>query len=174
MVRINHPTSGTPADTDHPPPDLLAFLAHLQVSLEATYISSLPAPVPDVPHSSRLSAPPRTTSLAMKHASRLNPHHPSILPPSTPNPTPAAADHDRRYVTSEGTLLLASIWGQNMSEDSRESFALLWSDEEQVWVATYQLAFTVCELCRLRCSAYKLIQFAKHSCDSISQNRCSV
>ncbi|GLB39687.1 putative TRAPP trafficking subunit Trs65 [Lyophyllum shimeji] len=143
-LRIEHPTSTAPADADHPPQPLLTLLAHTQVSLEATYISSLPTPNPDLLRTSRLSAPPRTASLP-KSNSRLQvqSHHPSILPPSTPNPTPSSADHDRRYVTSEGTLLLASIWGQNTSEDSKEGFSLLWSEKEQVWVAVYRLSLTV-------------------------------
>lgn len=145
--RIEHPTSSSPPDPDHPPQALLTFLAHIQISLEATYISPVPAPSPEPRRTSRLSAPPRTASLA-KPSSRLQPHHPSIFPPNTPNPTPLSADHDRRYVTSEGTLLLASIWGQDVSEDSREAFSLLWSDEECVWVAVYRLSLTVCKAFR--------------------------
>lgn len=72
-------------------------------------------------------------------------HHPSIFPPSTPNPTPYSADQDRRYAKSEGTLLLASIWGQDTSDDSREAFSLLWSEAGRVWVAVYRLALTVCK-----------------------------
>ncbi|KAF8064977.1 TRAPP trafficking subunit Trs65-domain-containing protein [Lyophyllum atratum] len=143
-VRIEHPTSTSSVDALHPPQALLTFLAHMQISLEATYISTVPTPNPDVLRTSRLSAPPRTAPLS-KSNSRLqvHAHHPSILPPNTPNPTPSSADHDRRYVTSEGTLLLASIWGQNMAEDSKEAFSLLWSEEEQLWVAVYQLSLTI-------------------------------
>ncbi|KAG5644479.1 hypothetical protein DXG03_008306 [Asterophora parasitica] len=127
-VRIDHPSS-VPPEPKNPPQALLTFLAHTQVSLEATYISSVPAPNPDL-RTSRLSAPPRTAPLSKTHARlQVHAHHPSILPPSTPNPTPSSADHDRRYVTSEGTLLLASIWGQDTSEDSKEGFALLWSEK---------------------------------------------
>ncbi|KAF5384434.1 hypothetical protein D9615_003460 [Tricholomella constricta] len=143
-IRIDHPSSSSPVDPESPPQALLTFLAHTQVSLEATYISSVPAPNPDLLRTSRLSAPPRTAPLS-KSNSRLqvHPHHPTILPPSTPNPTPSSADHDRRYVTSEGTLLQASIWGQNTSEDSKEGFSLLWSDNEQVWIAVYRLSLIV-------------------------------
>lgn len=140
--RIQHPTPAPPTDPGHPPPVLLSFLAHVQISLEATYISSVPTPNPEPLRTSKLSAPPRPSSFA-KASSRLQPHHPSIFPPNTPNPTPSSAEHDRRYVTSEGTLLLASIWGQNTAEDSKEAFSLFWSDEENVWVAVYRLALTV-------------------------------
>ncbi|KAF9461747.1 TRAPP trafficking subunit Trs65-domain-containing protein [Collybia nuda] len=141
-LRIEHPTSAEPADPDYPPPVLLSFLAYIQISLEATYISSAPNPISEPLRTSRLSAPPRTASLA-KGSSRLVPHHPSIFPPNTPNPMPSSAEQDRRYVTSEGTLLLASIWGQNTTEDSKDAFSLLWSDKENKWVAVYRLALTV-------------------------------
>lgn len=58
---------------------------------------------------------------------------------------PATGDHDRKYMTSEGTPLVAQIWGTNAAEDSPEEFALLWSEEERSWVAVYLMAFTVCE-----------------------------
>ncbi|KAG6907317.1 hypothetical protein DXG01_009436 [Tephrocybe rancida] len=144
-LRIEHTSSTSPPDPEHPPETLLTFLAHTQISLEATYISSVPAPNPDILRTSRLSAPPRTAPSSSKPNGRLqvHSHHPSILPPATPNPTPSSADHDRRYVTAEGTLLTATIWGQSTSEDSKEAFSLLWSDDEQVWVAVYRLSLLV-------------------------------
>jgi hypothetical protein len=53
------------------------------------------------------------------------------------------------YVQAEGTLLLASIWGQSSGsgsgeEERAEKFTLLWSEKEKVWVAVYRLALTVC------------------------------
>jgi hypothetical protein len=69
--------------------------------------------------------------------------NPSIFPPATPNPTPSTAENDRQYVQAEGTLLLASIWGQGGVDDA-ERFMLLWSEKDQVWVAVYRLALTVC------------------------------
>jgi len=140
-VRIDHPTPNVLADIDHPPADLLAFLAHLQVSLEATYISSVPVTIPDTPRSNRISAPVQTTSFAQFSESL----HPHMVPPSTPNPTPFTAEYDRRYIRSEGTLLLTSIWGQDASEDSSEAFSLLWSQKESAWVAVYRLCVTVCK-----------------------------
>jgi len=143
-IRIDHPNPGSPAEPNHPPQDLLGFLAHIQISLEATYISSSPAAAPETSRSALLPAPPRTGSFG-KLKPRPNSYHPSIFPPPTPNPTPSSAEHDRRYIQSEGTLLLASIWGQNTSKDSQEAFSLLWSEAEQVWVAVYRLVLTVCE-----------------------------
>ncbi|KAJ6490309.1 TRAPP trafficking subunit Trs65-domain-containing protein [Mycena vitilis] len=143
-VRIDQPPTSNSRDATHPPKDLLLFLSHLQISLEATYISSVPVgpSSPETPrlNTARLSAPPRTASLAKLNARS---GHPPIFPPNTPNPTPSSAETDKRYLKSEGTLLLASIWGQNTSEDSQEGFTLLWSEEEEVWVAVYKLALTV-------------------------------
>lgn len=139
-LSIPHLVDETP-DLASPPPDLLSFLAHLQVSLEASYISPVPLPTPDLPHSARLSAPPRKASLLK--AQSLN-AHPSIYPPNTPNPTPSTAEPDRRYIRSEGTLLLASIWGQDKSPNSVEAFTMLWSEATTSWVAVYRLVVSVC------------------------------
>ncbi|KAG7451363.1 uncharacterized protein BT62DRAFT_882978 [Guyanagaster necrorhizus] len=133
-VRLPHLTSFPAPDAHNPPHDLLMFLAHLQISLEASYISSVPAS--DSSNSIRLSAPPRLSKMGSRH-------HPSIFPPSTPNPTPAAADTDRRYLNSDGTILLTSIWGQNTVDDSSEAFLLLWSQVERAWIAVYRLSFIV-------------------------------
>jgi hypothetical protein len=73
---------------------LLEILAHVhvQVSLEATYTSAVSAArVAEAPRTSRLLG---TGSMA-RTSGRINPH-PSILPPSTPNPVPATADQDRK------------------------------------------------------------------------------
>ncbi|KAG5352460.1 hypothetical protein C0989_002170 [Termitomyces sp. Mn162] len=144
-LRIEHPSLDSPPNPADPPQPLLRFLAHTQISLEATYISSVPAPNSELPRTSRLSAPPRMAPSSSKPNPRPQgqPHHPSILPPATPNPTPLSADHDRKYATSEGTLLVASTWGQSTSEGSKETFLLLWSETEQVWVAIYRLALIV-------------------------------
>ncbi|KAJ7639092.1 TRAPP trafficking subunit Trs65-domain-containing protein [Roridomyces roridus] len=142
-VRVAQPADSSSTDPALPPKELLAFLTHLQVTLEATYISTVPVGlgVPETPRTARLGPPPRTATLGAKLSVR--PSHPSIYPPNTPNPTPSSAETDKRYLKSEGTLLLASIWGQNQSPDSQEAFSLLWSQEEQVWVAVYRLSLTV-------------------------------
>ena len=141
MLRINHPALECPNNPPHPPQLLLETLAHIQVSLEATYISAVPA-VPDPPRTSRLLGPPRNGSTA-RPSGRSNPH-PSILPPSTPNPVPSTADQDRKYMASEGTMLVANIWGSNTAEDSTEAFSLLWSEEQQAWLAIYCMTITIC------------------------------
>lgn len=130
--------------SEKPPKDLLTFLAHLQISLEASYISSEPTPTPDTPPArpTLLSAPPRSVS-----TSKLNPNadrkHPSILPPATPNPMPSSAEQDKRYIKAEGTLLNSIIWGHEPAEPSREAFSLLRSESKGLWIAVYKLSLTV-------------------------------
>ncbi|KAF8639224.1 hypothetical protein AX17_001709 [Amanita inopinata Kibby_2008] len=147
ILRIKHPSTEEEEEEegghDTPPQSLLAFLAHLQVSFEASYISPVPDP-PSDPRTLHLSTLPKASSLS-KGNPRLS-LHPAIFPPNTPNPTPSVAEHDRKYVASEGTLLIAGIWGQSSSSDSidaKQDFNLLWSSEEQVWVAIYSFSFTV-------------------------------
>ena len=120
---------------------LLEILAHVQVSLEATYISAVPTVVA-VPQTSRILGTPRNGSI-VRPSGRPNPH-PSILPPSTPNPVPSTADQDRKYLASDGTMLVANIWGSSTAEDSSDGFTLLWSEEQQAWLAIYCMAITVC------------------------------
>ncbi|KAF9262890.1 hypothetical protein L218DRAFT_980323 [Marasmius fiardii PR-910] len=179
-ARIPHPEPENL--TVEPPAILLSFISHLQVSLEASYIS----PTPDIPEvtstaTPRTDAPPRSVSLKGKKPMSLNlspnssakspsqSYHPSILPPSTPIPTPASADTDRRYAQSEGIMLCTRIWGaegpstlgDEDEEDSKkqevarttkveakpqEAFHLLWSEKEKVWVAVYRVVFTVAYL----------------------------
>jgi hypothetical protein len=119
----------------------LDLLSHIQVSLDATYISPVQPESQDSPRTALLSAPPRTASMKGAKPRTIT----SILPPSTPNPTPSTKDDDHRYVKSEGTLLLASIWGQNQSGDSLEAFSLIWSEKSRVWFAVYRFAVAVCK-----------------------------
>ncbi|KAF8909732.1 TRAPP trafficking subunit Trs65-domain-containing protein [Gymnopilus junonius] len=138
VLRIENPSDEDPENPNEPPEVLLDLLGHVQVSLEASYISSAPA-VAEIPRTSRLLGTPRT-GLPGRTGGRL---HPSILPPSTPNPMPATADQDRKYTMSEGTILVANIWGSNTSENSPESLALLWSEGDKNWVAIYRMSLTV-------------------------------
>ncbi|KAF7301902.1 hypothetical protein MIND_00756200 [Mycena indigotica] len=147
LIRIDHAAVSASRDPRSPPKELLTFLSHLQISLEATYIASIPVSgngYPETPGTARLGNPPRTASLALP-TSKLGKKssHPSIFPPNTPNPTPASADTDKRYLKSEGTLLQASIWGQSTAEDSKEAFSLVWSAADEMWVAVYRLGLTV-------------------------------
>ena len=180
-VCIEHPSADVSEEPDKPPFDLLEFLAHLQVSLEATYISPIHTVTPDVGHTSRLPATPRTSSFGRLHvqSDALTPRadlHPSIFPPYTPNPTPSTAGEDRRYIRSEGTLLLASIWGQNASEDSPEAFTLLWSRKHKIWVAVYRLGLTVCQHSLPRCPfpVFADTAFVQPSCVCRCPILCSV
>ncbi|KAF9477650.1 hypothetical protein BDN70DRAFT_837474 [Pholiota conissans] len=141
LIYIKNPDGEPPADPSKPPEILLDLLAHIQVSMEASYISQTAPAAPETPRNSRLLLTPRTSSLKPSNQ-RLNPH-PSILPPSTPHPMPATGDQDRKYSTAEGTILVANIWGSNTSENSPEGFALLWSDGQKQWVAVYKTDITV-------------------------------
>ncbi|KAH9474413.1 hypothetical protein JR316_0012871 [Psilocybe cubensis] len=140
VLRIKNPPDEPPGDPSNPPEVILDLLAHTQVSLEASYISAIPTAT-DTPRTSRLLGTPRTGAVG-RPSGRLNPH-PSILPPSTPNPMPSTADQDRKYSSSEGTILVANIWGNSTNEETGESFALLWSDAEESWIAVYRMAITV-------------------------------
>lgn len=150
LIRIAPPEASTSElqDPANPPPSVLEFLSHLQISLEATYISPHASAPPSRPPSTRpisnLHTPPRTDSAGrLKPQGR--PNNPSIFPPPTPNPTPSTAEPDRKYVQAEGTLLISTIWGQKgASEDGGgEKLTLLWSAKEKVWIAVYQLSLTV-------------------------------
>jgi hypothetical protein len=144
LCRIQHPTPEIPADPTSPPVLLLEFLNYLQVSLEASYISPLPAPSQEPTWSSKLSAPPRAASLKPPPSGQLSAHHPSIFPPATPNPVPTTGEQDKQYAASDGAFLAAIIWGAGNPEQSKDAFSLLWSEKEKVWVAIYRLALTVC------------------------------
>lgn len=142
--------------SDSPSTQLLAFLSHLQISFDATYISSVPASS----HSSRTSTPPVRTSSMLVQPPKSR-HPPSIFPPATPHPVPSSADSDRRYVRSEGTPLSAGVWGDNSSE----AFQLLWSELSSSWVAVYRLVVGVGECSDLStCSAPNFFYSAKPLC----------
>ena len=140
VMYIKHPSLNNPHDCHNPPRPLLDLLSHVQVSLEATYISQTPNQ--DVPDTAGL-APPRTSSMLKRRPPSL---HPSIFPPNTPNPIPSTTEKDRKYVQSEGTLLFSGIWGMKKATDeSKERFALLFSETQRAWIAVYELSFIVCE-----------------------------
>ncbi|KAF9531099.1 TRAPP trafficking subunit Trs65-domain-containing protein [Crepidotus variabilis] len=140
VLRIKNPDDEVFKSAESPPDVLLDLLAYIQVSLEASYISPLPTAA-ETPKTARLLMTPKTGAMS-RPTGRLNPH-PSILPPSTPNPTPATGDQDRKYTASEGTLLVAHIWGTNAAEGTQEDFSLLWSEREKSWIAIYRMVVTV-------------------------------
>ena len=141
ILRVQ-PLADSLEDPAHPPIALLSFLAHVQVSYDASYISpvslsSSPSPgflTPAV----RISTPPRASSLKPRvHIP------PNIVPPTTPNPTPLTTEHDRRYVKAEGTPLASGVWGD--AKDGKEAFALLWDAATKEWVAVYSMSVNVGE-----------------------------
>ncbi|KAG2154340.1 TRAPP trafficking subunit Trs65-domain-containing protein [Suillus bovinus] len=137
---VQIPCPSADVDPKDPPTFLLDFLAHVQVSLEATYISQTPTTLPETPQTARVLAPPRTSSVAKPRPTSL---HPSLFPPHTPNPTPSSTEKDRKYAQSEGTLLVASIWGHRPAGLSKEKFSLLYSEAKKAWLAVYELSLTV-------------------------------
>ncbi|KAG1870266.1 TRAPP trafficking subunit Trs65-domain-containing protein [Suillus subalutaceus] len=134
------PCPSADVDPNDPPTFVLDFLAHVQVSLEATYISQTPTTLPETPQTARVLTPPRTSSIAKPRTTSLRP---SLFPPHTPNPTPSSTEKDRKYAQSEGTLLLASIWGHRPADLSKEKFSLSYSEAKRAWLAVYELSLTV-------------------------------
>ena len=140
VMYIKHPSLDDAHDRHNPPRFIVDLLSHVQVSLEATYISQTPNQ--DAPNTASL-IPPRASSMVK---GRPPSFHPSIFPPNTPNPIPSTTESDRKYVQSEGTLLFSGIWGtKKTTEESKEKFALLFSETQRSWVAVYELSFIVCE-----------------------------
>ena len=140
VMHIRHPSLINAHDPHNPPRSLVDLLSHIQVSLEASYISKTPNQ--DVPGTASLVRP-RTSSMAKGGPLSL---HPSIFPPNTPNPIPSTTESDRKYVQSEGTLLFSSIWGtKKATGKSKEKFALLFSETQRSWIAVYELSLIVCE-----------------------------
>lgn len=135
-MSIDHPSQNRSHDSFGSAPHLADFLRHVQVSLEASYISQKSASSPETPQKSQITAP-RIPAGPMKPS--------SLHPPTTPNPIPSTTEDDRKYVQSEGTLLLSAIWGHRPPEKSEEKFALLFSKLQGIWVAVYEFTLAVCE-----------------------------
>ena len=152
----------TLVDPAHPPSALLAFLAHTQVSYDASYIPTASAPPPSA-HRQSTAPPPRTASLKPPNADAGGGGGgggglhvpPSIFPPTTPHPMPVTTEQDRRYVRAEGVTLVSRMWGEEGEEDpaakarrasssiGRDAFALLWDGAARVWVAVYRMCVDV-------------------------------
>ena len=138
------------------PTELLTLLTHLQISLDASYISPIPqeAPPAPAPSAGRLLGPPpagrakpRTSSSTGSSPTvpTLKPRLPLLVPPHTPNPTPQMAESDAKYAAAEGVQLLTYIWGEPNSADAerKEEFALGWSGTDNEWNAIYRLEVPV-------------------------------
>ncbi|OCH88177.1 hypothetical protein OBBRIDRAFT_108754 [Obba rivulosa] len=139
-----------------PPPALLAYLTHLQITYDVSYISPISA------SSAQLQIPPRTSSLTPGPGATDNAPsqpgraatHPSIFPPHTPNPVPGAASADRRYAQAQGTPVRVGVWGErapdareakgtgkggDKDDEDREAFVLLWDSDGLEWVAAFRM-----------------------------------
>lgn len=133
------------------PTALLTFLTHLQISLDASYISPIPQEAPPAPAPSvgRLLGPPPAgrgrSRGSSPTGSTLKQRPPPLVPPHTPNPTPQMAESDAKYAAAEGVQLLAYIWGEPNSADAerKEEFALGWSESDKEWNAMYRLEVPV-------------------------------
>lgn len=147
-IRVDHISS---TSLDKPPEDLLTFLAHLQITLETSYISAAPEPPRTLTSGLISTIPPgRRDSLQQQPSLRPQSLRPSIVPPSTPLPMPTAESKDQPYVRSEGVVLRNIIWG--LTED--DALSLLWSDKEKVWVAVYKFVQTICACSTTFCVQY--------------------
>lgn len=146
-LRFEHVSFDGETDIRKPPPELLSFLAHVQVSYEATYITSLPqAPSPSPMEMGRPAVPPRSHSMpARNKPTPLAPPqpHPSIFPPHTPHPIPSTTDSDRQYIQSQGTPLRSSTWGDGSAPPNTEAFALIWSKRGGCWIAVFKMVVQV-------------------------------
>ncbi|THH31398.1 hypothetical protein EUX98_g2797 [Antrodiella citrinella] len=138
-IRAEYEYTDTDDQSRTPPANLLAFLAHLQITYDASYIASLPADAPIVPvrtTSMKGSAKAQTTQSLLAL-------HPSIFPPSTPNPVPSSGHADKQYVQVQGTPLRTGAWGDGMDSGPGEEFALLWSASESCWIAIFKMTVQV-------------------------------
>ncbi|KAH9953511.1 TRAPP trafficking subunit Trs65-domain-containing protein [Lactifluus volemus] len=130
----------------HPPFTLLSFLAHAQVSYDATYISRASASTLSAPPLG--GTPPRTTSLKPNARKGAN-APPGMFPVNTPNPTPVTTEQNRPYVRAEGVKLASGIWGEEPGPvkerpvETKDSFALLWDKTSGNWVAVYRMCVNV-------------------------------
>ncbi|KAF5345766.1 hypothetical protein D9758_011868 [Tetrapyrgos nigripes] len=194
--------ANTPTTTTTPSPkptsQLLRFLSHLQVALEASYIPQAPSievlrpedtnkeyepplsprpltPTPRSPRSTtpaaspssaaasttELAVPPRHTSLkkpvnlslgspnslappGSAPAGKKQPHHPSILPPANAESYACFRDLGCQRPATGGKEKdneeSAKALKKGMDEE-KESFCLLWSPGERVWIAQQKLMF---------------------------------
>ncbi|KAH8120123.1 TRAPP trafficking subunit Trs65-domain-containing protein [Phellopilus nigrolimitatus] len=136
----DQPSNLLSPDPFSPPALLLSFLNHLQVSVEATYISPTSN---NLSPNGRSPVPPvRTSSTGLTLKAKGLGVPPPIILPQTPSPVPSTSETDKRYVFSEGTLLKALIWGEESIEDA-DSFRLLRSSQEKCWIAIYKLSVVV-------------------------------
>lgn len=148
-VKMPHP-SALPINSLAPPSELASFLSHLQVTLDAKYISAQPAHKPLAGPVGDINVTPIPRPHSYQKVALASPGAPSIFPPHTPNPTPQTDEVDRQYVgtsfNAEGTVLESFVWGETSREDPMgKNFACMWSEAEKVWVIIYRLTVGVCK-----------------------------
>ncbi|KAG8964537.1 hypothetical protein FRC03_001703 [Tulasnella sp. 419] len=148
-VSIPHETISSSKPRSSPPNELLSFLSHLQVSLEASYISPLPPASSGGPPTSALISPHIRQSLgvAAPRTASLNPKIGALHPPHTPNPIPVTSSPDTQYARTEGAVVHSYIWGEGREKEIVSAvgtaFSLLWSEQDKSWVALYKLDVAV-------------------------------
>lgn len=79
-----------------------------------------------------------------------------IIPPATPNPVPNTNTPDRQYAQADtGVILQTYVWGDARTKPSatlpkahpgKDDFTIAWSEEENSWIALYELHVLVSEL----------------------------
>lgn len=152
----------TPSGT--PPAALGTFLSHLQISLEASYVS----PVAPFAISTLITSPtsgpalsplgrPTTAPTPVKGLFPLNlgPGRKDLTDslPNTPHPIPSTATHDAAFAKAGegGAVVQSYIWGEGREKEAIDAvgraFCLLWSDEDEAWIAVYKLDVAVGAFC---------------------------
>lgn len=129
-----------------PSPTMITFLSHLQVSLEASYISPVMSAVP--PSTPTMMSPTRSKPTPTPLRSNLAPRPAPLHPPNTPNPIPSTSTPDLQYARTEGGAVINSyIWGEGREKDAVNAvgpaFSLLWSHTQNLWIALYKLDIAV-------------------------------
>ncbi|CED82930.1 TRAPP II complex, Trs65 [Phaffia rhodozyma] len=155
-------------DEHRPSQELLLFLSHLQITLESSYVSHLPAsPSPSPQHTATFASnssyfPAAPTSSSSSPGPILASSTPISLgvPPnasnrrsfpgtpteagfgnvlSTPFPTPGVGSlEEKRYARSEGVQAWSTIWGHESANHERKWVGLS-KNEKGSWVAVWEL-----------------------------------
>lgn len=121
------------SSSDIPGPVLLTLLSHLQITLEASYISPTPNNA-----ASNLILPVNRSKRAMS----------PLMPPQTPHPVPQTSTPDAQYARSDpGVVMQSYLWGEGKSRKSENPddtlFNLFPIKAERAWVAVYKLDVSV-------------------------------
>lgn len=141
---------------------LAAFLQRLQISLDASYIS------PFVSTANPPVIPNQFLNASNVNLVAPNPRSPSpflntrppipLQPPVTPNPIPITSSPDRQYARVDSGVIVQSYtwgeenpaaplknWNKTSLPASTDKFKIAWSEDENAWIALYELHVTVSE-----------------------------